>query len=92
MRTHAGDQGACVFMEVVFAGHHPQGAASLARHGHMQTLRLRLGSGTALPAEFRAVARATPDGRVAIVLDSADAVAACLARLHGAGVALDDIE
>ncbi|MBC7205051.1 MAG: ABC transporter ATP-binding protein [Methyloversatilis sp.] len=57
-----------------------------------QTLRLRLGAGTALPAEFRTVARATPDGRVAIVLDSADAVAACLARLHAAGVVLDDIE
>ena len=57
-----------------------------------QTLRLRLGSGAALPAEFRAMARATPDGRVALVLDSADAVAACLARLHAAGVVLDDIE
>jgi ABC-2 type transport system ATP-binding protein len=57
-----------------------------------QTLRLRLGSGAALPAEFRATARATADGRVAIVLDSADDVAACLARLHAAGVTLDDIE
>ncbi|MFX6641264.1 hypothetical protein ABTG91_20305, partial [Acinetobacter baumannii] len=55
-------------------------------------LRLRLGGGAALPAEFRALARATPDGRVAIVLDSADDVAACLARLRAAGVTFDDIE
>ncbi len=66
--------------------------ADLLSRRVQQTLRLRLGNGTALPVEFRAVARATPDGRVAIVLDSADAVAACLARLHAAGVALDDIE
>ena len=66
--------------------------ADLLSRRVQQTLRLRLGSGTALPAEFRTLAQATPDGRVAIVLDSADAVAACLARLHAAGVSLDDIE
>ena len=66
--------------------------ADLLSRRVQQTLRLRLGSGAALPAEFRAMARATPDGRVALVLDSADAVAACLARMHAAGVVLDDIE
>lgn len=66
--------------------------ADLLSRRMQQTLRLRLGGGTALPAEFRAVARATSDGRVAIVLDSADDVAACLARLRAAGVTFDDIE
>ncbi|MCR6665377.1 MAG: ABC transporter ATP-binding protein [Methyloversatilis sp.] len=66
--------------------------ADLLSRRVQQTLRLRLGGGAALPAEFRALARATPDGRVAIVLDSADDVAACLARLRAAGVTFDDIE
>jgi ABC-2 type transport system ATP-binding protein len=57
-----------------------------------QTLRIRLRGDVALPADIRSIARATPDGRVAIVLADADAVSACLARLHGAGVSLDEIE
>jgi ABC-2 type transport system ATP-binding protein len=56
------------------------------------TLLLRLRGEVALPQEFHAVARASGDGRVSIALDGADDVAACLARLHAAGVGLDDVE
>lgn len=63
----------------------------LSRRVH-QTLLLRLGAGAPLPAEFLAAARARPNGSVSIVLDDAGAVAGCLAKLHAAGVAVEDIE
>jgi ABC-2 type transport system ATP-binding protein len=66
--------------------------ADLLARRMQQTLRLRLGQGAALPPELRARARATPDGRIALTVDSADEVAACLARLHAEGVLFDDIE
>ncbi len=66
--------------------------ADLLSRRVQQTLRLRLRGDSALPAGFRAVARALPDGRVAITLNSADEVAACLAGLHEAGVGLDEVE
>lgn len=66
--------------------------ADLLSRRVQQTLRVRLGAGAALPPEFRTTARATQDGRIAIALDSADEVAACLAKLHAAGVVFDDIE
>ncbi|WP_018411854.1 ABC transporter ATP-binding protein [Methyloversatilis thermotolerans] len=66
--------------------------ADLLARRVQQTLRLRLGNGASLPAEFLAIARATPDGRIELLLDSADTVADCVARLHAHGVRFDDIE
>ena len=66
--------------------------ADLLSRPVQHTLRIRLRSGTALPADVLPVARATSDGRVAFVLDSADEVAACLAHLHASGVGLDEVE
>jgi ABC-2 type transport system ATP-binding protein len=66
--------------------------ADLLARPIQQSLRLRLRGDVALPADLRAVARATADGRVALSLDNADAVSACLARLHAAGVGLEEIE
>jgi ABC-2 type transport system ATP-binding protein len=66
--------------------------ANLLARPIRQSLRLRLGGEVALPADLRSIAHATADGRVAMTFENADAVTACFARLHAAGVRLEDIE